>query len=434
MNKKIIFLCALIFISLAVFISAAYAKDIGANRIIPKLNFLSVDNSAGQARLSLGIQIDKPAELIANSDIQKAGQKSLEYFFIGLALPDEKFWVNLNPKEPYRVMDSVLADTDLGRIMLYADLRLKKDTCELMDPNKTEVGVEYWNRLYMKAKQLGVSDNIPAVNRIWIVADKAEAYKIENQISIIKSRLKVCSEENKKGEPLQDYALSLMQELILPRLNEKVNESPAYADLREVYQALILARWYKQKISFQENPLLTNISYNIIKDAQVDFLYRPEQIYRDYTNSFKKGEYTFRGDNDNFYSAMAIMQYFIGGINLKKTPEIISAGATQREQGRADFMINFNIPFGWQEKPNPLQIVKSTMEITPYVGVIAYSGVAVVKAAEGNSAEGKNKKLEINAPLIFEGLPAVKNTPIEEEVAKTQKEGETHNRVVLNKL
>ena len=55
----------------------------------------------------------------------------MKYFFIGLALPNEKFWVNLRPDSPDNILDPDLEKTDIGRIFLEADLQLKKDTCQL---------------------------------------------------------------------------------------------------------------------------------------------------------------------------------------------------------------------------------------------------------------------------------------------------------------
>lgn len=366
MNKTKVIFYALIFVFSLFFISAVYANEAGANKIIPfKINSLSVDASSGSPRLALTIEAAGAGDFALDADIKKKARKSLEYFFIGLTLPDEKFWVNLNPKEPYRMLDSLLADTDLGRIMLYADLRLKKDTCELMNPNESAVGAQYWSRLYEKAKQLGVTDKIPVINQIWIIPDKAEAYEAENKLSLIKSKLKVYAGKSNGSEPLQDYALSLMNELILPRLCQKVNESELYADLREVYQALVLARWYKQKFSRQQNFLLRDVSYNIVKGAENNFSYQPDQIYRDYLGSFKKGEYSLGSGLESFYPAMAIMRYFIGGINFRKLPEISLVNAPGKANAGVTFTVEFNMPDELFEKPNPLQIVKNTMELTP---------------------------------------------------------------------
>lgn len=44
---------------------------------------------------------------------------SLIYFLTGLSLPNDTFWVNLNPWEPDRIIDENVGLTDMGRIMLY---------------------------------------------------------------------------------------------------------------------------------------------------------------------------------------------------------------------------------------------------------------------------------------------------------------------------
>ena len=48
----------------------------------------------------------------------------LDYFKIGLSLPNDKFWVNLRPDSQDQIIDDELAKTDLGKVMLEAHLNL----------------------------------------------------------------------------------------------------------------------------------------------------------------------------------------------------------------------------------------------------------------------------------------------------------------------
>ena len=59
----------------------------------------------------------------------------LDYFKIGLSLPNDKFWVNLRPDSEDEIIDDELAKTDLGKVMLEADLKLKQDTALFTSPN-----------------------------------------------------------------------------------------------------------------------------------------------------------------------------------------------------------------------------------------------------------------------------------------------------------
>ncbi|MCX5711529.1 MAG: hypothetical protein NTY47_00435, partial [Candidatus Omnitrophica bacterium] len=95
----------------------------------------------------------------ADEAISSEAKQLLKYFFIGLSLPNDAFWVNLRPDSPDNIIDSYLAQTDIGRIMLESDLQLKKDTARATSPNTPE-GKDYWNKLYQKAQELFGQENI----------------------------------------------------------------------------------------------------------------------------------------------------------------------------------------------------------------------------------------------------------------------------------
>ena len=84
---------------------------------------------------------------------------SLGYFKIGLALPNDKFWVNLRPDSEDQIIDEELAKTDLGKVMLEADLKLKQDTALFTSPPDPS-RQEYWNKLYKRAGELFGTENI----------------------------------------------------------------------------------------------------------------------------------------------------------------------------------------------------------------------------------------------------------------------------------
>jgi hypothetical protein len=59
--------------------------------------------------------------------------------FAWLALTPDKFWVNLNPDEPDRVMDATFGTTDAGRVLLQADLAMKHDYAATLKAHRTSV-------------------------------------------------------------------------------------------------------------------------------------------------------------------------------------------------------------------------------------------------------------------------------------------------------
>lgn len=345
------------------------SKDKGSTRF----NSLAVDNNAEFNHLRFLIEaknLDNPDSIIG---IKKSIQKSLEYFFIGLTIPNKKFWVNLNPDEPHRIIDSILGSTDLGRIMLMADLRLKENIGELTNPKTSKIGREFWNRLYEKARQLGITGEIPVINRLWIVPDEAVVYENENQFSIVKSKLKVCLESaylsqnidiiDRRQRKLQDYASRLMEELILPYLNEKVNEDYSYIDLREVYNALILAKCYKDKFSYRNSFLLKNVNIDITEDTEINLPYSPEDIYKNYLKSLKNGEYSF-SETNNSYSTIVIRHYFSGGVDFTniKITKVDKPIQPQANEDSSYFTCDLLLPRGIDR---PLQYAKNQLELSP---------------------------------------------------------------------
>lgn len=415
----------LTFILLILSLHYAYSEDKGLREISSiKLNSLTVDNNAELNHLRFIVKAGKAGNFEPIIDIKNATQKSLEYFFVGLAMPDEKFWVNLNPKEPQRIVDPVLGDTDLGRIMLNADLRLKEDICALTNPETSSIGKEFWKRLYEKADQLGIIDKIPVMTRLWIVPDEVIVYETENQITIISNRLKVCLEsaylsqeiEIKDGRQrqLQDYASNLMEELVSPLLNQKVNESYSYSDLREVYCALILARWYKQKFNHQPNSLLKMVDLQVLQDSSMGFFYNSGQIYQDYLKSLKQGEYAFSEtdiEGAYFYPIRTIRHYFSGGVDFTKTRliRLNSPARTQSEENNALVVCNLFIPQGIQR---PLQYAKNQLELSV-----------------DNSAQHQNMPV-----ILAKDLPAITPLRFAEASIRDLNYAYKTNRLILSKL
>ncbi|HAH21909.1 MAG TPA: hypothetical protein DCL49_13550, partial [Candidatus Omnitrophica bacterium] len=107
---------------------------------------------------SPGHQVTKSPEKQEKA-LENETQNLLRYFFIGLALPNDKFWVNLRPDSPDDILDPDLEKTDIGRIFLEADVQLKKDTAGFTSPQTPE-GKAYWDKLYQKAGELFGTENI----------------------------------------------------------------------------------------------------------------------------------------------------------------------------------------------------------------------------------------------------------------------------------
>src|SRR3989339_1671140 len=161
------------------------------------LRYLGYDNLGQDFKLLLDKGDTKKEDLENKTYIEENTQTLLKYFFIGLALPNEKFWVNLRPDSPDNILDPDLEKTDIGRIFLAADLQLKKDTASWTSP-QTKEGKEYWDKLYQKAGELFGTENItiPTLTRPWIVPGETIIGEFPEGAYIYKATLKVLLEED----------------------------------------------------------------------------------------------------------------------------------------------------------------------------------------------------------------------------------------------
>jgi len=301
---------------------------------------------------------------IADTNLKSSATILLDYFKIGLSLPNDKFWVNLRPDSEDQIIDEELAKTDLGKVMLEADLKLKQDTALFTSP-QTPQGKEYWNKLYQKAGELFGTENItiPTLTRPWIVPGEiilressdnnsktSQGASTERSRSayIYKANLKVLLEEDyltSRGgsrtattsdprlKELNIYSTQLIRELILPKLTQKVNSSKDYANLRQVYFSLILARWFKEtfKGRFSESSGLLKRTVPDIDSGDLTNLTSKQAwdkttYFNAYQKSFKEGEYNL---SEPVYTptGQVIRRYMSGGIgNLLPGAEKIRNG------------------------------------------------------------------------------------------------------------
>ena len=85
--------------------------------------------------ITFRILLDKADEKgLSDIQVKDKADELMKYFRIGLSLPNDKFWVNLRPDAPEQIIDPELERTDIGKIMLEADLQLKKDTAPFTSP------------------------------------------------------------------------------------------------------------------------------------------------------------------------------------------------------------------------------------------------------------------------------------------------------------
>ncbi|MGE5307725.1 MAG: hypothetical protein ACM3OC_01415 [Deltaproteobacteria bacterium] len=313
--------------------SAAATSSAGARRPV-HLRYLSYDRSSG----AFNVSVDAGTAPLSKTAIREKIPELLRFFLVGLALPDDVFWVNLRPDSPDRMLDPLLEKTDVGRIMLEADLQLKKDLASLTSP-ESRTGREYWNAMYRKAEDLMGSREvtIPTLTRPWIVPGEiviartekgAYIYKALLQVKLEQDRLAGSAEFTFKDERLKElnsYSSALIRKNILPLLEREVNRSGKYARLRQVYYSLVMAQWYKRNGGLQGLSSLADS--RDLAGLESSGKWDKQEYFRAYRDSFEKGEYN-RQENVQAPSGQSRRSYSSGGIQwmTAETVSTYSAG------------------------------------------------------------------------------------------------------------
>jgi hypothetical protein len=190
----------------------------------------------------------------------------------------------------------------MGRNLLAEDYMLKQITASLIYP-EDEIGKKFWKRIYEEAAKKFGTTNIPVntFNKVWIVPEKAivyenakagTAYVVEAKLKVMLEQDYLALEKNQRqpgdmalavspstlpnelglnakvpptdgippkavtpqgnngstSESVNALGSQIIREIVIPELTKEVNEDKNFAQLRQVYNSLILATWYKKKI------------------------------------------------------------------------------------------------------------------------------------------------------------------------------------------
>jgi hypothetical protein len=262
------------------------------------------------------------------SDDQKKIEytKLTKYFLASLAIPDDDQWVNLSPYEKDRIIKDDFGKTEMGRDLLAQDYLLKQITASLIYP-ESNLGKKFWDRIYSEAQKKYGTSSIPVntFNKVWILPGEALIYEKGNTAYVLKNHLRVMLEEDYlslqkhsgiQSRPMDNnthsIASKIVKEIVLPALEQEINEGKNFAALRQVYSGMLLAAWYKRAL---RESLLSRIYANKAKLKGVDQDPKAnEEIYRQYLKAYKKGVFNFIRDDVDKYSNQTIpRKYFSGG-------------------------------------------------------------------------------------------------------------------------
>ena len=289
-----------------------------------------------------------------DKDINKEEAQTLvNYFFAGLTLPEEDLWVNLSPYEQSRIIPDTTATTELGEGLLKEDYLLKQLAASLTYP-ETELGKKYWDEMNGNSTPYGgrsATNSLSASNalarssftKVWITPDKALVCEHGNSAFIAEATLKVQTEEDylaiqNNGRTHGSAPTDAFKTHILPAIIQQVNEGEHFSQLRQIYNALILGVWFKNKLkdSIYKNYIAQSKTKGIDNaDAKAK-----EKIYRKYLEAFKQGAYNYVkkesvGANDHSPAyKIARRAYFSGGINLPVAAALSPASSAPHFNGK----------------------------------------------------------------------------------------------------
>ncbi len=280
----------------------------------------------------------KPSQI----GLRDESTKLIKYFLASLTIPEKDLWVNLSPYEKDRIIPQSFGLTEMGRDLLAEDYMLKQVTASLIYP-EDEIGKKFWSCIYEEAdKKYGTTNiSINTFNKVWIVPEKAVVYENAKAGTayVVESKLKVMLEQDylslshnarierhsqelgiQNTKDINALGSQIVREIVIPELTKEVNEDRNFAQLRQVYNSLILATWYKKKI---KDSILAQVytDKNKVAGVNIDDPQEKEKIYQRYLKAFKKGVYNYIKDTGTPEGRSVPRKYFSGGVNFAVSSE-----------------------------------------------------------------------------------------------------------------
>ncbi len=312
------------------------------------------------------------------AQVKEQSNRLIKYFLACLTIPENDQWVNLSPYEKQRIVPEDLGGTVLGQDMLAQDYLLKQLTASLIYPEKN-LGKDFWDKVYAKARQMYGTTQIPVntFNKVWILPDTAKVYEHKDTVFVVKSHLKVMLDEDylalqkhsviaseakqsfftvipaKAGihnkNDINTLGSQIIRQIILPAIEQEVNHGQNFAQLRQIYNSMILAVWFKKNL---KQALLNQVYTDKAKvnGVNADDPAIKEKIYKQYLQAYKKGVFNYIKeefpplDGEGKGGVVAVpRKYFSGGITAINSAMLSLATAnearTALEQQGSEFLL-----------------------------------------------------------------------------------------------
>ncbi|GGW39561.1 hypothetical protein [Streptomyces xantholiticus] len=253
---------------------------------------------------------------------RRAAQLASDSFFVWLELPPSAFTVNLNPDEPNRIIDEKFGQTDAGRVLLEADLAMKKSVAKFIHPD-TPGGKKYWDSLWGETKCVSM--------RQWIVPDTATVRDNGNELYILDAPLLVKMESEvietpgvggdtgcgQQDEASTQHNESVYRTTILPQIQKAVNHAPEYADLRRVYASRVAAEWFRKRSAGKHTAYSDLIGKGDISRWASREKWTPREVFDRYVQSYKNGEFKVKHTTTEG-NVVYTRTYVYGGVDFSQ--------------------------------------------------------------------------------------------------------------------
>ncbi|MET9607543.1 hypothetical protein ABZZ17_21145 [Streptomyces sp. NPDC006512] len=293
-----------------------------------ELRYVSDRGSAGRRALAYAFRADAlPEDAPAPPEDPEAGRRAAkeasDAFFVWLRLPPHKQTVNLSPAEPDRIIDPGLARTDAGRILLEADLQLKKTVGRLIHPD-SRLGPAFWGSLRGSCVSF----------RQWIVPAPATVRDDGDALHILDAPLSVRMETEyleERGTPgvtsscreqapqAEAHNADAFRRMVLPELERQVRTAPEYAALRRIYHSRVAAEWYRRRADRGPAPfadLVDREDFTRLAGRPWD----PKEVFRRYVESYTRGEFDVTRSRPAPGGRYEVRHYVFGGVDFSRVP------------------------------------------------------------------------------------------------------------------
>jgi hypothetical protein len=213
------------------------------------------------------------------AETAEATAKLMDFFRTGLAVAETDLYVNLAPNESAKLLPPSLTGTRMGVGLLEFDYRLKRLAASLLHPD-LETGRQFWAEVTARCREESSKRDepleVPAFQRVWVVPDQAELYEGPSFAQFERDRKtapmpRLASTKDRpfayvlrqrmKALTVGEYAAArsagttdrvtticdqVFREIVLPVIQREIDEGENFAELRQIYQSVLLAFWFKK--------------------------------------------------------------------------------------------------------------------------------------------------------------------------------------------